>query len=316
MTTAPSAADLDRDFARRLDAVAAETADQLDRLLTAAPLPGEMERPPRLLAAMRHGALGGGKRLRPFLVVETAALFDVPRQRALMAGAALEALHCYSLIHDDLPAMDDDDLRRGRPTVHRAFDEATAILAGDALLTVAFDILARDETHPDAAVRIALVRELARAAGLGGMAGGQMLDLAAEGRFADEPAPRDAAAVGAMQMMKTGALIRFGCMAGPLLAQADADARAALDRYGTALGRAFQIADDLLDVHGDAAVVGKATGKDAAAGKQTLVALLGPAAAQEMLAGLVAEAEAALVPFGPAADILRCTARFVAERRA
>jgi farnesyl diphosphate synthase len=264
---------------------------------------------------MRH-ALSGGKRLRPFLVVETAALFSVARERALMAGAALECLHCYSLVHDDLPAMDDDMLRRGRPTVHRAFDEATAILAGDALLTFAFDILARRETHPSAEVRIALVAALARAAGLGGMAGGQMLDLTAEGRFDAERPPRQSERdIVTLQAMKTGALLRFACRAGAILGEADAAAQEALDRYGAALGQAFQIADDLLDIEGDAATLGKRTGKDASAGKATLVGLLGPDGARARLAELVAEAEAALEPFGTRAVVLVEAARFVAERR-
>ena len=170
---------------------------------------------------MRYACLGGGKRFRPFLVVESAALFAVPRERALMAAAALECVHCYSLVHDDLPAMDNDDLRRGRPTVHKAFDEATAILVGDSLLTFAFDILSRTETHPDAGIRIALVRELARGAGLGGMAGGQMLDLAAEGRFAATPPRLGLADVEELQAMKTGALLRFACLAGAILGGAD-----------------------------------------------------------------------------------------------
>src|SRR5438552_15241987 len=170
-------------FSQRLSAAAAETDRLLDRLLASAPCPNEILRPQRLLDAVRYASLGGGKRIRPFLVVETAALFKAPRERALMAGAALECVHCYSLAHDDLPAMDNDDLRRGRPTTRKAFDEATAILAGDGLLTLAFDILSRPETHPDAAVRLELVSALARSAGFGGMVGGQMLDLAAEGRF-------------------------------------------------------------------------------------------------------------------------------------
>ena len=170
-------------FSARLDAVALETEALLDRLLATSTEADEISRPHRLLDAMRYGSLGGGKRLRPFLVVESAALFGVPRDNALMAGAALECVHCYSLVHDDLPAMDNDDLRRGRPTAHKAFDDATAILAGDGLLTFAFDILSRPETHPDAEVRVRLVNLLARASGIGGMAGGQMLDLAAEGRF-------------------------------------------------------------------------------------------------------------------------------------
>jgi farnesyl diphosphate synthase len=265
---------------------------------------------------MRHACLGGGKRFRPFLVVESATLFAVSRDRALMAAAALECVHCYSLVHDDLPAMDNDDLRRGQPTVHKAFDEATAILVGDSLLTFAFDILSRAETHPDSAIRIALVNELARAAGLGGMAGGQMLDLAAEGRFAATPPRLGLADVEELQAMKTGALLRFACLAGAILGAADADRRAALDRFGAVVGEAFQIADDLLDVEGDAATVGKATHKDADAHKATTVAILGVARARERLQDLVARAEAALAPFGADAAMLKAAARFVAERRA
>jgi farnesyl diphosphate synthase len=304
-----------KDFANRLGAVAADIEALLDRLLSAAPGPGEIARPQRLLAAMRHAVLGGGKRLRPFLLVETATLFGAARERALLAGAALECLHGYSLVHDDLPAMDDDDLRRGRPTVHKAFDEATAILAGDALLTLAFDVMARSEVHPDASVRIALVSELARAAGIGGMAGGQMLDLAAEGRFGDKHVLAEKEIVN-LQVMKTGALIRFVCRAGAILGQADASAREAVDRYGVAIGQAFQIADDLLDLEGDAQTIGKAANKDAAAGKATLVAALGAAGARIRLTALVAEADAALAPFATKADILRAAASFIAERTA
>src|SRR5207237_2773489 len=221
---------------------AAPTARHLKQLVDATPLTDERARQQRLMDSMRHVSLGGGKRLRPFLVVETAALFNAPRDRALMAGAALEFVHCYSLAHDDLPAMDNDDLRRGRPTAHKAFDEATAILAGDGLLTLAFDILARPETHPSATVRIALVAQLARAAGLGGMVGGQMLDLAAEGRFDEGKVQKlDAAQVKLLQTMKTGALLRFGCLAGAILGEATPQQRDALDRYGTLLGEAFQI---------------------------------------------------------------------------
>jgi farnesyl diphosphate synthase len=269
------------------------------------------------MESMRYASLGGGKRLRPFLVVETAALFGVPRERALMAGAALECVHCYSLVHDDLPAMDDDALRRGRPTVHKAFDEATAILAGDGLLTFAFDILARPQTHPDAAVRIALVMALARASGLGGMVGGQMLDLAAEGRFVSGAAtPLGEAEVRTLQAMKTGALLRFGCIAGAILGEAGDAPMEAVSRYGVALGQAFQIADDLLDIEGDAATVGKAIGKDAAANKATLVGVLGVDAAKARLHALVGEAETALAPFGANAAVLKAAARFVADRRA
>jgi farnesyl diphosphate synthase len=304
-------------FLSRLDAVAKDIEELLDRLLSAAPVAGEVSRPPRLMEAMRYASLGGGKRFRPFLVVESAALFAVPRAQALMAGAALECVHCYSLVHDDLPAMDNDDLRRGQPTAHKAFDEATAILAGDGLLTLAFDILSRRETHPDAAVRVELVGALARAAGLGGMVGGQMLDLAAEGRF-DGGAPQrhGEAEVRTLQAMKTGALLRYACEAGGMLGSATAAQRTALERYGAAVGRAFQIADDLLDVEGDPALVGKLTGKDAVAGKATMVDILGAAGAKIQLKELVGEAEQALTPFGPAAAILIDGARFVAERHA
>jgi farnesyl diphosphate synthase len=303
-----------KDFANRLGAVAADIEALLDRLLGAAPGPGEIARPQRLLAAMRHAVLGGGKRLRPFLLVELAILFGAARERALLAGAALECLHGYSLVHDDLPAMDDDDLRRGRPTVHKAFDDATAILAGDALLTLAFDVMARSDVHPDANVRIALVAELARAAGIGGMAGGQMLDLSAEGRFGDKRMLTEKEITN-LQGMKTGALIRFACRAGAILGQADASASEAVDRYGAAIGQAFQIADDLLDLEGDARTIGKAANKDALAGKATLVAALGVSGARTRLAALVAEAEAALAQLAAKADTLRAAARFVAERR-
>src|SRR5215470_9013259 len=306
--------DADAAFQDRLAQVARDTQALLDRLLATTPMAGERARPARLLEAMRYASLGGGKRLRPFLVVESAALFKVAPQSSLMAGAALECVHCYSLAHDDLPAMDNDDLRRGRPTTHKAFDEATAILVGDGLLTLAFDILARPETHPDAKVRGELVLALARGAGLGGMVGGQMLDLAAEGRF-DAPAPKlGEREVKTLQAMKTGALLRFGCLAGAILGKAGDSERAALTRYGSAVGEAFQIADDLLDVEGDPATVGKATGKDAAAHKATLVGVLGPPAARRRLESLVAEAQGALEGFGSDADVLRAAARFVASR--
>jgi farnesyl diphosphate synthase len=302
------------DFTARLDAVAAEIDALLDGLLQEKREPGEIARPARLLEAMRYAALSGGKRLRPFLVVETAALFGVARERALLAGAALECVHCYSLVHDDLPAMDNDDVRRGQPTTHKAFDEATAILAGDALLTFAFDLMARDAVHDNAAVRLALVTELARASGIGGMAGGQMLDLDAEGRFARKRTLGEKD-IAALQAMKTGALIGLTCRAGAILGQADGAARAALHRYGDAIGQAFQIADDLLDVEGMSETVGKATGKDATAGKATLVAALGRDQAVMRRDNLVAEAEQALAPFGDKAATLRSAARFVAERK-
>ena len=233
-----------------------DTEALLAKLLSDTLLPDEIARPKRLMDAMRYSSLGGGKRLRPFLVVESSAVFGVPREAALLAGAALECIHCYSLIHDDLPAMDNSDLRRGRPTLHKKTDDATAILAGDGLLTLAFDIVTRDEIHQDATVRLLLTRALARAAGIGGMVGGQMLDLAGEGRFGD----REPVDVARLQQMKTGALLRFGCIAGAILGQSTQKEYQALDDYGRALGEAFQIADDLLDVEGDAAALGKQTG--------------------------------------------------------
>jgi farnesyl diphosphate synthase len=305
-------------FLSRLDAVAADIEVLLDKLLAATPEPGELSRPARLIEAMRYSSLNGGKRFRPFLVVESAALFAVPRQNALMAGAALECVHCYSLVHDDLPAMDNDELRRGQPTAHKKFDEATAILAGDGLLTFAFDILSRQETHADPRVRIELVMALARASGVGGMAGGQMLDLAAEGRFVQNRAVLEFSEkdVRTLQAMKTGALLRFACEAGGILAAAKPEQRAALERYGSAVGQAFQIADDLLDLEGDPALVGKQTGKDAAAGKATLVSVLGVPTAKARLKELVTEAEQALALFGASAAILIEGAKFVADRHA
>jgi farnesyl diphosphate synthase len=302
-------------FKERLEAVAVDTEALLDRLLGTAPVRGEISRPARLLAAMRYASLGGGKRFRPFLVAETARLFGVAPDRALMVAAALECVHCYSLVHDDLPAMDDDALRRGRPTAHKAYDEATAILAGDALLTVAFDILSREQTHKEPSVRIELVSALARAAGVGGMAGGQMLDLAAEGRFSNDATPLDIEGVRQLQSMKTGALLQFACASGAILGKADHRSRTALERYGAAVGEAFQIADDLLDVDGDVATVGKQTGKDAAAHKATFVSLLGVERARERLAVLVGEAEAALAPFAERGAVLAAAAQFVAKRR-
>lgn len=300
----------------RLDGAAAATEARLDAALADAPAPGERLRPARLMASMRHGALGGGKRLRPFLVIESAALFGLPAAAAVTAATAIECIHCYSLVHDDLPAMDNDDLRRGRPTVHKAYDEATAILAGDGLLTLAFDLLAGEDAHPDPRVRIALVRALARAAGIGGMVGGQMLDLAAEGRFsAGTPLPLAEDAICDLQAMKTGALLAVAVEAGAILGGADAGDRAALLAYGRALGAAFQIADDILDVEGTAEEVGKKVGKDADAGKATLVSRLGLPAARARLDALVAESADALAPFGARGAVLAEAARFVAARR-
>ncbi|TPI33594.1 polyprenyl synthetase family protein [Mesorhizobium sp. B3-2-1] len=287
---------------------AAAVEVMLRRLLDDRPLSGEIERPDRLMAAMRHGVLNGGKRLRPFLVMESAGLFSADGEAALRVAAALECVHCYSLIHDDLPAMDDDDLRRGQPTVHKAFDEATAILAGDALLTLAFDILAAEATALPAERRAALVLALARAAGAGGMVGGQKLDLEAEQVRPDE------AGIIRLQAMKTGALIRFACEAGAILAGAQSDDRERLAEFGSAIGLAFQLADDLLDLTADARQMGKATGKDAAAGKGTLVALHGADWARKQLDGLVGQAHALLEPYGEKAALLKAAATFVATR--
>lgn len=262
----------------------------------------------RLNAAMRHAVLAGGKRLRPYLVIESARLLGVTGEGPERVAAALECIHCYSLIHDDLPAMDDDDMRRGRPTVHRAFDEATAILAGDALQTLAFAILADPATSASAEVRIRLTAALAKAAGAQGMVGGQMLDLAAEGRFDPQGRiqPLDAAAITVLQGMKTGALIVFAATAGALLVEdVDRKALSALTSYGEALGLAFQIRDDLIDVEGDPATAGKATGKDTAAGKGTFVTLLGAEGARIRLDKANTDGFSALAMFGTAANPLR-----------
>lgn len=262
-----------------------------------------------LAEAMRYAALGGGKRLRPFLLISSAGLFGVSEDDVLSAACALECIHCYSLVHDDLPAMDDDALRRGRPTVHIAFDEATAILAGDALLTLAFEIVSDPRHGADPAVRAELVLLLARASGWQGMVLGQALDLAAERQSLGK------AETAAMQALKTGALFRFACEAGAVLGGAATRERAALLAYASAFGQAFQLADDLLDAEGDAKALGKAVAKDAGRGKATLVALLGIDAAKDSLRALVAEAEAALAPFGERAAMLKELARFVATRR-
>jgi farnesyl diphosphate synthase len=300
-----------QDFSKRLDKTAEETEALLGRLLSDKVETDEIVRPTRLMDAMRYSSLGGGKRLRPFLVVESAAVFGVPRESALLAGAALECIHCYSLIHDDLPAMDNSDLRRGRPTLHKKTDDATAILAGDGLLTLAFDIITRDEIHRDPTVRLLLTRALARAAGIGGMVGGQILDLAGEGRFGD----REPVDVARLQQMKTGALLRFGCIAGALLGKASSNEYQALDDYGKALGEAFQIADDLLDVEGDASALGKPSGQDAALGKTTFVTQLGIEGARQRVRDLLARADSALSIFGDRGDVLRATSRFVADRK-
>jgi farnesyl diphosphate synthase len=296
-------------FSQRLERAAQLVEGRLSALLDGCAGAGA---PERLVAAMRHAALGGGKRLRPFLVIETAALFDIPAEVALDAAAAVECVHCYSLVHDDLPAMDNDDVRRGRPTVHRAYDEWTAILAGDALLTLAFEVLADAPERTDPAVGMGLIAALAKAAGAAGMVGGQCLDLAAE-KLASPPRP-DTAYVQRLQAMKTGALMRLACEAGAILGQAGADERRALAAYGERLGLAFQIADDLLDVEGDAAAMGKAARKDGA--KATLHAAGDMESARRRLALLADEAVAALAPFGSRADTLREAAVFATQRTA
>jgi farnesyl diphosphate synthase len=262
-----------------------------------------------LAQAMRYAVLGGGKRIRPFLLMESARLFGARPESALDAACALECLHCYSLVHDDLPAMDDDAVRRGRPTLHIAFGEATAILAGDALLTLAFEILSDPCLHQDPAIRAGLVLDLAKASGWQGMALGQALDLSLE-RQGFSPAD-----VATMQALKTGALFCFACEAGAVLGRADASERAALQAYASAFGQAFQLADDLLDAQGDAEAVGKAVAKDAVRGKATLVALMGVDAATERLGVLLQEAEAALAPFGDRAITLLETVRFAVSRK-
>ena len=299
-------------FELKLNDVAAQVEQALEGLLSPQARPGETRRPARLLAAMRHAALGGGKRLRPFLTLETAALFDVAPEAAMRAACALELVHCYSLVHDDLPAMDDDDLRRGRPTVHKAYDEATAILAGDSLLTYAFDILSDPATHDDPALRCQLVRHLALASGLGGMAGGQALDLEAE--RSDKPLTMDE--ILEMQAMKTGALLQQAVEAGALLGLASPAQMRRLSRFGALIGAAFQIADDLLDARSDAATLGKRAGKDAGRNKATLVSMLGVDAAGQRCDSLVDEAVGALqgLELGSRTDVLIEAARFVAGR--
>jgi len=288
---------------------AAETERLLSNLLGADIRMDEIARPHNLVSAMRHGTLNGGKRLRPFLVSETTALFSGNATAAARVGAALECLHSYSLIHDDLPAMDDDDLRRGQPTVHKAFTEATAILAGDSLLTYAFDLIAAPETDLPDDRKVQLVLALSRAAGIGGMAGGQALDLEAETTVPDEDG------IVMLQAMKTGALLRFACEAGPVIAGAGSEDRQRLRRFGEVIGLAFQLADDVLDVTSDATTMGKATGKDAGRGKATLVARHGIAWAEQRLDALVEEAVGLLAPYGEKAGILSATARFVADRQ-
>jgi farnesyl diphosphate synthase len=286
-----------------LSQIAADVDDEFDRLLT---LPGDAR--DRLYAAMRYAAIGGGKRLRPLLVSATAGLFHVGRDVALRVGAAVEAIHVYSLIHDDLPCMDDDDIRRGKATVHRAYDEATAVLAGDSLHALAFEILASSATHSDPFIRSELIATLALASGPDGMAGGQMMDLEAEKAAFDLPT------VTRLQALKTGALIAASVEMGAILGHIPPEGRAHLRGYARDIGLAFQITDDILDVEGDPERAGKALQKDAEAGKGTFVSLMGLVRAKQQAAMLVQQANDHLSSYGTEADLLRAIANYITER--
>jgi farnesyl diphosphate synthase len=302
-------------FSDRISDVAMRAESLLEKLLENAAGLGEIARPALLMEAMRYTVLGGGKRLRPFLLVETAKMLGKSGEGPLRAGAALELLHCYSLVHDDLPAMDNDDLRRGKPTVHKAYDDGLAILVGDALLTLAFDVLADKRTTASASKRIELVQILARGAGCGGMVGGQLLDLAAEGRYPQGAySHSDANTIIRIQSMKTGALIMAACSMGAIIAGASAVERKALEVYSSCLGLAFQIKDDLLDAEGNADDIGKATRKDATAGKATFVSLRGISGAKAYLACITAEAKVALEPFSKKATVLSSLMDFNSAR--
>ncbi|HCI46824.1 MAG TPA: farnesyl-diphosphate synthase [Rhodospirillaceae bacterium] len=293
-----------KDLSEAMKDVAEMVEEQLVELLPSTDAPEQ-----RLMDAINHGTLDGGKRLRPFLVMSGADLFKVDRLCSIRVACAVEMVHCYSLIHDDLPAMDDAETRRGKPSVHKEFDEATAILAGDALLTYAFEILAHPSTHADPNVRCSLVAELAKASGAQGMVAGQMLDLIAETeKF-------DLGQITRLQRMKTGDLIAFACQAGAILGRASSQDRYALHAYAHDLGLAFQIADDLLDIEGDADLVGKPTGRDEDAGKATFVTILGPERARAQAGLLSQQAIQHLARFEERADLLREIARFVVERR-
>lgn len=298
---------------KRLADRASEVGSALSELLSPSAMQ-EQGVPERLADAMRHAVMAGGKRLRPFLVIETAAMLGAEAAISMPAALAVELIHCYSLAHDDLPAMDNDRLRRGKPTVWVAYDEWSAILAGDGLLTMAFEVLAdrRRGNLPDA-VRLNLSAQLALASGGAGMVGGQCLDLQAD--KLGQPEVQTQAHILRLQAMKTGALFRFSCRAGAMVAGASADDVARLTRFGEKLGAAFQLADDLLDVEGDVATVGKATAKDAAAGKATLVGMLGLPGAHAALDALEREGAAELSPFGARADVLRETLHFACARK-
>lgn len=283
--------------------IAVDIDDEFDRLLS---LPGDAR--DRLYAAMRHAAIGGGKRLRPLLVTATASLYNVDRAAALRVGTAVEAIHVYSLVHDDLPCMDNDDMRRGKPTVHKAFDDATAVLAGDSLHALAFEILANPGTHPDPFVRAELISTLALASGPDGMAGGQMMDIEAE------KSAFDLQTVTRLQALKTGALIAASVEMGAILGHVPPEGRAHLKGYARDIGLAFQIADDILDVEGDPELAGKALQKDAVAGKGTFVSLMGLDRAKQQAAMLVAQANDHLASYGSEADLLRAIANYITER--
>jgi farnesyl diphosphate synthase len=285
----------------------AEIARDVDRLFDQVLTVPDDARAP-LYQAMRHAAIGGGKRMRPLLTVAASQLFNVDRAAALRVGCAIEAIHVYSLIHDDLPCMDDDDMRRGKPTVHKAFDEAIAVLAGDSLHEIAFELLVDPETHADPFVRVELIEGLARASGPSGMAGGQMMDIAAE------TSDFDLTAVTRLQALKTGALIAFSVEAGAILGRLPPEGRGPLRGYARDVGLAFQIADDLLDVEGDEELAGKALKKDEAKGKATFVSLMGVERARGQAGMLVDQAVAHLASFGPEADLLRTIARYAVER--
>ena len=295
---------IDTDLSKALSRVAGVVENELESLLP--PVEGAEA---RLVEAMRYAVLGGGKRLRAFLVMESAALFAVSETCAARVAASVEMLHAYSLVHDDLPAMDNDDLRRGKPSTHKAFDEATAILAGDALQTRAFEVLAEHDTHSDPEARCELVAALGAASGARGMAGGQMIDMAAEGQTLDGPA------VTRLQALKTGKLIQYSAEAGAILGRAPYKQRHQLVAYGRDLGAAFQIADDLLDVEGSTEETGKTAGRDAARGKATMVAVLGPEMARAHADMLSRQAAAHLEGFGDRAALLRALAAFVVARR-
>ena len=291
------------DFQQRLVEVADRVTVALDQLIPPASGPEA-----GLMRAMRHAALANGKRMRPFFLMEAGAMFDAPEKSLLRAGAALECVHCYSLVHDDLPCMDDDDFRRGQPTVHKAFDEATAVLAGDALLTLAFKILSSNETHPDGAVRLMLIERLSDAAGARGMVGGQMIDML------EEESPRDLNTITRMQRMKTGALISYALEGAGIIGGAREAERNALAGFANDLGLAYQIADDLLDATGEEARVGKALGKDKTAGKANFVTLLGVDGARQRVRLLAAQSKEHLAIFHNKADILLQSVEFVLDR--